>query len=258
MFGQVCFAPGEAKNTYGTGNFLLLNTGTELVRSEQRAAHHRLLPVRRRRPGLRAGGLDRGHRLGGAVAARPAGHHLGRRRDRVARPPGRRQRRGVLRAGVLRAVRAVLALRRPRRDRRAVPVQHQRPPGPGHAGGHLLPAPRRRRGDDRGLRRRPRRAEGRRRRHRQRPVHAAAGRHPRRPGQPAGGGRDHRAGRGLRGRPGRRLLERHRGAAGQLERVHALGADSGATSSAARATPAGRKRSSARWTGWMSSERWES
>jgi glycerol kinase len=33
MFGQVCFAPGEAKNTYGTGNFLLLNTGTELVRS---------------------------------------------------------------------------------------------------------------------------------------------------------------------------------------------------------------------------------
>ena len=32
--GQVCFAPGEAKNTYGTGNFMLLNTGTELVRSE--------------------------------------------------------------------------------------------------------------------------------------------------------------------------------------------------------------------------------
>ncbi|MGW2326026.1 glycerol kinase GlpK [Streptomyces sp. NPDC001700] len=31
--GQVCFAPGEAKNTYGTGNFLLLNTGSELVRS---------------------------------------------------------------------------------------------------------------------------------------------------------------------------------------------------------------------------------
>ena len=31
--GQVCFAPGEAKNTYGTGNFLLLNTGEEIVRS---------------------------------------------------------------------------------------------------------------------------------------------------------------------------------------------------------------------------------
>ncbi|GAB7067286.1 hypothetical protein JCM12141A_15750 [Mycolicibacterium hodleri] len=32
--GQVCFAPGEAKNTYGTGNFMLLNTGTDLVRSK--------------------------------------------------------------------------------------------------------------------------------------------------------------------------------------------------------------------------------
>ncbi|RFU38577.1 glycerol kinase [Actinomadura logoneensis] len=32
--GQVCFSPGEAKNTYGTGNFLLLNTGPELVRSK--------------------------------------------------------------------------------------------------------------------------------------------------------------------------------------------------------------------------------
>jgi glycerol kinase len=32
--GQVCFEPGKAKNTYGTGNFLLLNTGEELVRSQ--------------------------------------------------------------------------------------------------------------------------------------------------------------------------------------------------------------------------------
>jgi glycerol kinase len=34
MVGQVCFAPGEAKNTYGTGNFLLLNTGPSIVRSK--------------------------------------------------------------------------------------------------------------------------------------------------------------------------------------------------------------------------------
>ncbi|GAB08965.1 glycerol kinase [Gordonia araii NBRC 100433] len=33
-FGQACLAPGQAKNTYGTGNFLLLNTGTEPVFSE--------------------------------------------------------------------------------------------------------------------------------------------------------------------------------------------------------------------------------
>ena len=31
--GQVCFSPGEAKNTYGTGNFMLLNTGSDLVPS---------------------------------------------------------------------------------------------------------------------------------------------------------------------------------------------------------------------------------
>ncbi|GGK77008.1 glycerol kinase GlpK [Mangrovihabitans endophyticus] len=33
LFGQTCFAPGEAKCTYGTGSFLLLNTGTDLIRS---------------------------------------------------------------------------------------------------------------------------------------------------------------------------------------------------------------------------------
>jgi glycerol kinase len=34
VFGQACYAVGEAKNTYGTGNFLLLNTGNELVHSK--------------------------------------------------------------------------------------------------------------------------------------------------------------------------------------------------------------------------------
>ena len=34
LFGQTCFAPGEAKNTYGTGCFLLMNTGDQLYRSE--------------------------------------------------------------------------------------------------------------------------------------------------------------------------------------------------------------------------------
>ena len=33
LFGQACFSPGEAKNTYGTGCFLLLNTGEKLVTS---------------------------------------------------------------------------------------------------------------------------------------------------------------------------------------------------------------------------------
>ncbi|MBA3630690.1 MAG: glycerol kinase GlpK [Actinobacteria bacterium] len=34
VFGQTCFSVGEAKNTYGTGNFLLLNTGNEAVQSK--------------------------------------------------------------------------------------------------------------------------------------------------------------------------------------------------------------------------------
>lgn len=33
LFGQGCFTPGEAKNTYGTGCFTLMNVGTEPVRS---------------------------------------------------------------------------------------------------------------------------------------------------------------------------------------------------------------------------------
>lgn len=38
LFGQSCFAPGEAKNTYGTGSFVLMQTGEQAVES-----NHRLL-----------------------------------------------------------------------------------------------------------------------------------------------------------------------------------------------------------------------
>jgi glycerol kinase len=38
LFGQACFNPGEAKSTYGTGCFMLMNTGQKLVES-----HHGLL-----------------------------------------------------------------------------------------------------------------------------------------------------------------------------------------------------------------------
>ena len=34
LFGQCCFAPGQMKNTYGTGCFLLMNTGSEIVESK--------------------------------------------------------------------------------------------------------------------------------------------------------------------------------------------------------------------------------
>jgi glycerol kinase len=49
LFGQLCWGAGEAKNTYGTGCFLLQNIGTEFVRSKHRlittlaaSAQHRL------------------------------------------------------------------------------------------------------------------------------------------------------------------------------------------------------------------------
>lgn len=38
LFGQACFSPGDAKNTYGTGSFLLMNTGTK-----PRPSSHQLL-----------------------------------------------------------------------------------------------------------------------------------------------------------------------------------------------------------------------
>ena len=34
LFGQTCFEPGEAKNTYGTGCFLLMNTGERMYQSK--------------------------------------------------------------------------------------------------------------------------------------------------------------------------------------------------------------------------------
>src|SRR5580658_10342138 len=34
MFGQACFSPGSAKCTYGTGSFVLTNTGGSIIRSE--------------------------------------------------------------------------------------------------------------------------------------------------------------------------------------------------------------------------------
>ena len=79
LFGQACLDPGQAKNTYGTGSFVLVNTGDEpppvappgllaTVAWGIGAAH-----------GLRARGGDLRHRRGGAVAARRPGDHRARR-----------------------------------------------------------------------------------------------------------------------------------------------------------------------------------
>ena len=36
LFGQMCIAPGMAKNTYGTGCFVVMNTGNQIIRSENK------------------------------------------------------------------------------------------------------------------------------------------------------------------------------------------------------------------------------
>ncbi len=77
LFGQVCYAPGDAKVTYGTGAFVLMNCGQSIPTS-----HFGLVPTvawsLARFHQLRAG---RRHLRGGggcAVAARWPGHHLKR------------------------------------------------------------------------------------------------------------------------------------------------------------------------------------
>ena len=84
VFGQTCYGVGEAKNTYGTGCFLLLNTGNRPVPVQERAADDDGLPARRRGAGLLPGGVHRHHRRAGAVVPRPARHHRVGRRDRAA------------------------------------------------------------------------------------------------------------------------------------------------------------------------------
>ena len=121
-------------------------------------------------------------------------------------------------------VRAVLARRRPRRDRRPDPLRQQGPPGPRGAGGHGLPEPRGARRHERRLGRGPHLAQGRRRHGPERDPHAVPGRHPRRAGDPARRRGDHRARRGLRGRAGRRVLGERGRHPRQLGRGQALGA----------------------------------
>jgi glycerol kinase len=63
LFGQACLAPGLAKNTYGTGCFMLLNTGTRAVESR----HHLLSTVAWRRGGVTEYALEGSVFIAGAV-----------------------------------------------------------------------------------------------------------------------------------------------------------------------------------------------
>ena len=184
--GQVCFAPGEAKNTYGTGNFMLLNTGTELVRSQVRACSRRSATnSATSRPSTRskARSPSPARRCSGCATS-------------SASSPARRESEALARQvednGGVYFVPAFSGLFAPywRSDARGAIVGLSRFNTNAHLARATLEAicyqtrdvaeamESRLRGD-------ARRAEGRRWRHGQRAVHADPGRHARRAGQPA-------------------------------------------------------------------------
>ncbi len=135
LVGQTCFAAGEAKNTYGTGCFLLMNTGQEIVPS---------------RAGLvttvayRFGDAPASYALEGSIAITGALVQWLRDslqiiqssgRDRGAGARGGGQRRRLLRAGLLRPLRAALECRRARGDVGPYPLCHSRAYRPRRARG---------------------------------------------------------------------------------------------------------------------------
>ena len=174
---------------------------------QQRPAHDGLLPVRRRATGVRAGGLDRRDRVGRAVAARPARHHLRRGRERDAGPSGRR----TTAACTSCPPSPGSSRRTGARDARGAIVGLSRYNTNAHLARATLEAICYQSRDvvdameqDSGVKLDVLKVDG--GVTANDAVHAAPGRHPRRAGEPAGGGRDHRAGRRLRGRAGDRLL----------------------------------------------------
>ena len=97
LFGQTCFSKGDAKCTYGTGSFLLMNTGAAPVQSTHGLADHGRLQDRRAGGDLRTRRLDRRHGRARAVVPRQPRGDRERARDRDARALGRGQRRLLLR-----------------------------------------------------------------------------------------------------------------------------------------------------------------
>ena len=142
LFGQACHSPGMAKNTYGTGSFVLLNTGPEAPQPPEGLLTTIAWGLERGGH-LRARGLDLRHRGRGAVAAGRARDHRRGGGDRGAGGLARLQRRRLLRPRADRARLAALGPLRARHDRRPHPRQRPRAPGAGGAGGDRLPDRRR-------------------------------------------------------------------------------------------------------------------
>ena len=227
-FGQTCFSPGEAKNTYGTGNFLLLNTGTDLVQSK-----NGLLTT----VGYKIGDQDAIYCLEGSIAI--TGALVQWLRDNLklikAAPEVEELARSVddnggcyIVPGVLGPVRAVLEVERPRRRRRPDALRQRRATSraptleaTAFQSREVVEAM----NQDSGVDLESLKVDGGMVQNDLLMQFQAD-----LLGVPvirAGGRGDDRAGRRLRGRPGDRLLERDRGPARELGRGQALGAADG-------------------------------
>ena len=146
LFGQACLSPGLAKNTYGTGCFLLLNTGRTAVRSR----NNLLSTVAWTRDGVTSYALEGSVFIAGAVVQwLRDGLQLVRTVARRRGFGGKRARqwRRISGPGVRRTRRAALGRLCARRDIRPDAWHHRRSPRPCRARIHRVPKRRRAVGD---------------------------------------------------------------------------------------------------------------
>ena len=226
-FGQACLSPGEAKNTYGTGNFMLINTGTEKVPSK-----NGLLTT----VCYKIGDQPTVYALEGSIAV--SGSLVQWVRDNLglitAAPEIEDLAKSVDDNGGCYFVPAFSGLFAPywRSDARGAIVGLTRYVNKGHIARAVLEATAFQTKEvldamnaDSGVDLVELKVDG--GMVAERDADAVPGRHSRRSGGPPGGGRDHRARRRLRGRSGRRFLGDRGGHPDQLGRGQALGAEHG-------------------------------
>lgn len=209
LFGQMCTEPGMVKNTYGTGCFLLMNSGEKPILSQ-----NNLITTVAWKIGDKVNyALEGSIFVGGSVVQwlRDGLHVINSSSEVEALASqvpdtngvyfvpaltglgargGSQYARGTI-TGISRGTTTAHIARAARRGHRL--------PDDGHHGRHVArcghPAPG---------------AQGRWRSLAQQPADAVPGRHPRHEGDPPAGRRDHGHGCRLSGRPGRRLLVEHR------------------------------------------------
>ena len=205
LFGQACFTPGQAKNTYGTGCFTLMNVGDTPVRSRSGL----VTSVGWQVAGKTVYALE-GSVFNAGSTIQWLRDELDPERPGVRSVGGERagQRRRCGGARLYRSGRALLGYVRPGHHRRPDTGQHQGPYRPGGAGVHRLSDRRSGAGDECRCPLSLDGTAGGRRRVRQRYSHADPSGSAAAAGGPARSGGDHRLRRGGAGRTGGWRVER--------------------------------------------------